>query len=428
MNHNWDVVIVGGGLSGYVAANYAARTDLSVLLLEKGKVVGGRARTNKVKQQYLNLGPHALYKNGKASTILKELNITLHGQSPKLDGNLIENNLEYPAPFTPLNLFTTKLLNGKERIEWMRLLLKIMSVNPDKLEKKTYSQWVSDVTHSKKVEQLLYTLGRLATYSHAPEKMSAKVMISHIKIATKGVLYLDGGWQTIIDQLHNKAILSGVQVQTQTAVRQIELLKEEDQVKLVTSSNEEIIAGNVIWTAGPQELEGMFLDKNISFLNEMTAIKGAALDVALSQLPIPKKLFAMDISDPLYYAVHSAYARLSENSNNVVLHVFKYHHPDEQIDSTHDNILLEQFLDKLQPGWKQYLITKRFLPHITVNQRLPQLGDKQKLSALKSSLPRIYLAGDWASSDSILAEGAVSSGKQAAEELILNEKREKRAN
>ena len=36
-----------------------------------------------------------------------------------------------------------------------------------------------------------------------------------------GVLYLDGGWQTIIDQLHNKAVISGVQVQTHTAVKQI---------------------------------------------------------------------------------------------------------------------------------------------------------------------------------------------------------------
>ena len=42
----WDVVIVGGGLAGYVAANYLAKTDLSILILEKGKNVGGRARTN----------------------------------------------------------------------------------------------------------------------------------------------------------------------------------------------------------------------------------------------------------------------------------------------------------------------------------------------------------------------------------------------
>lgn len=84
MTQNYDIVIVGGGLAGYVAANYLTKTNLSILIVEKGKNVGGRARTNKVNQQYLNIGPHALYKKGKAYSILKELGIHLSGKSPKL--------------------------------------------------------------------------------------------------------------------------------------------------------------------------------------------------------------------------------------------------------------------------------------------------------------------------------------------------------
>lgn len=427
MNQKWDVVIVGGGLAGYVAANYVARTNLSVVILEKGKFVGGRARTTKIEQQYFNLGPHALYKKGKARSILEELRITLPGKPTKSGGILIENNSEFPAPFSALNLFKTNLLNWKERIEWMTVLLKIVRVNTEPLEGKTFHQWAGEITHSPKVKFLLYTLGRLATYSHTPEKMDAKVMVSHLKIAMKGVLYLDGGWQTIIDQLHNKAVLSGVQVQPQTPVRQIELLSD-GSFQLVTPHNEKILAKNVIWTAGPQELESMFLDKDNCFSNKMTAIKGATLDVALSQLPNPEKLFAMDLTNPLYYSVHSTYAHLSDNKNNIILHVFKYHHPEEHHDNTLDKHSLEQFLEKLQPGWEKYVITKRFLPHITVNQRLPELGDEKKLLRLKSTIPHLYVAGDWASPDYILSEGAVSSGKQAAEELIIKEKRDESAN
>ena len=40
----------------------------------------------------------------------------------------------------------------------------------------------------------------------------------------------------------------------------------------------------------------------------------------------------LGISDPLYYSVHSNYARLSEDGKSTVLHVFKYHHPDDHID------------------------------------------------------------------------------------------------
>lgn len=431
MTHKWDIVIVGGGLAGYVAANYLAKTNLSILLLEKGKHTGGRARTNKVNQQYLNLGPHALYKKGKAKSILNELGISLSGKSPQLGGILIENDIEYAAPLSPLGLFTTSFLNGKERMEWIAVLWKVRSINPENLAEQTFQQWVRQVANSEKVKSLLYVLGRLATYCHAPERASAKVVVSNIKNAMGGVLYLDGGWQTIIDQLHNKAIISGVQVQSYTLVKQIDPVKQ-DQFRLILSNDKEIHAKYVICTTGPHELSELLSEKvnlySNRFFNQITPVRGATLDLALTQLPNPRRLFAMGITDPLYYSVHSNYARLSDDTKSTVLHVFKYHHPDDHMDKTSIQNELEQFLDRLQPGWQQYVITKRFIPTITVNQRLPQIGDEQKLKRSKTEIPGLYIAGDWASPNFILADGAVSSGKQAAEEIILNEKEKNSAN
>ena len=425
MTQKWDIVIVGGGLAGFVAANYLAKNDLSILILEKGKNVGGRARTNKINHQYLNLGPHAFYKKGKAKSILEELGIELNGKSPKLGGVLVENNMEYAAPFTPLGLFSTSLLNWKERIEWITIMMKVNGIDTVKLAGQTFEQWVEQEARSKKVQSLLYVLGRLATYCHAPEKVSAKLIVSHLKTVMGGVLYLDGGWQTIIDQLHNKAVVSGVQVQTHTAVNQIAPV-EHDQVKLVLSNGEEILGKYVICTTGPNELNKMLGEKinlpQSSFFTETITVKGATLDVALSQLPKPKRLFAMSISDPLYYSVHSNYARLSEDGKSAVLHVFKYHHPDDHIDGEKVQNELEQFLEKMQPGWQKYMITSRYIPQIIVNQRLPQIGDEHKLLRSKTDIPGLYIAGDWASPHSILAEGAVSSGIQAAEEITQKEK------
>ena len=425
MNQKWDVVIVGGGLAGFVAANYLAKTDLSILILERGKKVGGRARTNRIHEQYFNLGPHALYKKGKAKSILEELDVQLNGKSPKLGGILVEENMEYAAPFTPLGLFTTSLLNWKERIQWARVLIKVMSINTGKLAQQTFEQWVQQTTGSEKVQSLLYVLGRLSTYCHAPEKASAKIIVSHLKVVMSGVLYLDNGWQTIIDQLHNKAFISGVQVQSRAVVKQVEPV-EHDYFKLVLANDEEIHGKYVICTTGPHELTKMLGEKislpQREFFSQITTVRGATLDVALTQLPNPKQLFAMGITNPLYYSVHSNYARLSEDAKSAVLHVFRYYQPEEQIDGITVRNELEQFLDKLQPGWQKYVITSRFIPQITVNQRLPQIGDEQKLSGFKTEIPGLYIAGDWTSLDSILSEGAVSSGKQAAEEIIKREK------
>lgn len=427
MTRKWDVVIVGGGLAGYVAASFLAKYDLSILILEKGSHVGGRARTNKLNGQYLNIGPHALYKRGKAKSILEELRIELHGKSPKLGGTLIEDTQEYAAPLSPLGLFTTNLLNGKERMEWVATLTKLMRIDTEMLVEQTFQQWVMQTAHSKKVQSLLYILGRLATYCHAPERVSAKVVVANLKSALGGVLYLDGGWQTIIDQLHNQAIIAGVQVQPHSAVKKI-APNEGDPFKIHLANGEEILANYVICTTGPHELNEMLGENQLQDFTQITPVRGATLDVALTQLPNPKQLFALGITDPLYFSVHSPYARLSDDSTSAVLHVFKYLHPDEPLDANKVKTELEQFLEKLQPGWKEHQITSRFIPNIIVNQRLPQIGDEHMLERSKTAIPGLYLAGDWTSPDSILADAAVSSGKLAAEEIILNEKRKKSAN
>lgn len=425
MNKKWDVVIVGGGLAGYVAGNYLAKANMSILILEKGNKVGGRARTDKIKENYFNLGPHAIYKKGKTSKILEELGIELNGGSPKLGGVLTRNKREYAAPFNPSGLLSTSLLNWKERFEWISILSKLQQVEPQSLAVQTFQQWVEQNVHSPNVQSLLYVLGRLSAYCHCPEKVSAKVIVTHIKIALGGVLYLHGGWQTIIDQLHNKAVITGVQVKTHSMVKQIKPT-EHQSFKITLSNNEEIFSKYVISTTGPLELTYL-LDATESvkanpIFSHLIPVKGASLDISLSQLPHPKKLFALDMNEPLYYSVHSNIARLSEHGNTSIVHVFKYYHPDDDIDSIKVRNELEHFLETLQPGWKDYVMTSRFLPNIIVNQRLPLVGHEQHFQRSETDIPGLYIAGDWASPDYILSEGAAFSGKQAAEEIIQKEK------
>jgi phytoene dehydrogenase-like protein len=425
MTQKWDVVIIGGGLAGYVAANYLAKTNLSILILEKGAKVGGRARTERIHQQYFNLGPHALYKKGKAKPILEELGVQLMGKSPKQSVTLIDQEMKYVAPFSPLGLLSTNYLNWKERLDWMGILLKIQQMNPAELANLSFKNWVVKATSSEKVQNLLFILARLSTYCHGPDVLSAKLIMTHIKIALGGVLYLDYGWQSLIDQLHNQAVIKHVNVQTRTNVKEITQV-DDGHFKLETSTSQDVTSRYVISTIGPHELNQILSESVImsqrEFFSDISSVQGATLDVALTVLPDPNQLFAMGINEPMYFSVHSHYAQLSDHSNSVILHVFKYYQNKESIDVKKVQLELEQFLEKVQPGWQKFVITKRFIPQITVNQRFPLVGDEPKLvPRSKTTIPGLYIAGDWTSPDYILSEAAISSGKAAADAIISKE-------
>ncbi|ADU29536.1 phytoene desaturase family protein [Evansella cellulosilytica] len=418
MIKKWDVVIVGGGLAGYVAANYLGRKGVSVLLLEKSSQVGGRARTVKIKQNFFNIGPHAFYSKGQGREILEELKVKLVGKSPSRRCTLVNNDQFYDAPFSPISILNTKLLNWHERFEWINCLLKINRDIPIELEKINFQQWVEQTASSESVRSLLYTLGRLATYCHAPSDTAAKVIVAQMKLAMKGTLYLDGGWQTIIDQLHQQAVLLGVQIQTTATVTEINFRGMQAGFHILLADGKEIQGENMIYTAEPNKLNTLLKQaptKKNTFYDRVMPVTAATLDVALTNLPHPKQIFSMGIEDALYFSVHSASARLSDQGNHII-HVLKYLSPDVNINSKEIKSELESFLDKIQPGWQEYKVNSRFLPQLIVNQRLPKIGDEKKLES--TGIPGLFLAGDWASADWILSEGAIRSGKRAAMEIV----------
>ncbi|RYI25152.1 NAD(P)/FAD-dependent oxidoreductase [Bacillus infantis] len=425
-NH-WDTVIIGGGLAGLVSAAVLGKAGMKTLLLEKAKSAGGRAKTDIISGQYFNMGPHALYKNGKAVPILKELGVEINGSTPKIGGLLIDGPESFTAPFSPTGVLQSKLLNWKEKIEWIGILRRIQKLQPGQFSNLTFKQFVDETTQTPKIQKLLFTLGRLVSYSHAPEQISARVMLAHMQIGMGGVIYVDDGWQSIIDQLYNQAVTNHVQIQTSANVKQLTAL-DNGQWQITVSNQEPIYCSNIIYSGPPQALNDLLGESAKLPFNHFEPIKAAALDVALSRLPNPENLFAMGIDAPYYYSVHSNYARLSKKGESTILHVLKYHHPDESIDATEEKRNLENFLEVIQPGWQKYIITKRCLPQITVNGRLPMVNDTSLFTRSSAILPGLYAAGDWASPSFILSEAAAESGKQAALEVIDKEMRIKHAN
>jgi phytoene dehydrogenase-like protein len=217
-------------------------------------------------------------------------------------------------------------------------------------------------------------------------------------MAMRGVIYIDEGWQKIVDALHSSAVAAGVNFVTSSrvirvnhdgAVHGIELGGLEFDRQSETASylmpqpadtrGTPLAAQTVLLAVEPataRELIGQ-----VSW-PEMTPVILSTIDVALSKLPQPKNTFALGIDRPLYFSVHSRWAQLTPKGG-ALIHVSRYGGGDEEE--------LERLLDEMQPGWREHVVHCRFLPSMVVSNALMAPAPSTRPAPVTPN-PGLYLA------------------------------------
>src|SRR5207245_9530293 len=71
---------------------------------------------------------------------------------------------------------------------------------------------------NERVRQTMEALLRLATYCNEPDRMSAAAALGQLRRALRGVIYVDEGWQKIVDALHSSAVAAGVNFVTSSRI------------------------------------------------------------------------------------------------------------------------------------------------------------------------------------------------------------------
>ncbi|WP_010677988.1 phytoene desaturase family protein [Bacillus timonensis] len=405
----WDCIIIGGGIAGLTTSIYLARSGKSVLILEKSKTLGGRGRTTKKMDSYLNLGPHALYSNGKSLEILRELGIEIDGGIVPTKGKIVYKNELYDIPATPISLITSPLLNWKAKKELFTFFSTYKKIDTNKIHQIPLQQWLQHKIKDEVVRHLILMISRLSTYSNEPDLLSAGAALKQLQLGN--AIYLNNGWQSMIDSLINVATGLGVQYRTGQNVKSVN--GSYPQVTVHTNK-EEFHSRTVLSTSSPHETAKMFsmLENNPEMdIKEYIPVRVACLDLILSRLPNPEIHFALGLEEPFYFSNHSNIAKLSDK-NYQVIHVMKYINAKDDTERE-----LEGFIEKIQPGWKKFVVYKRYLPRMTVSNSLVLANQNERPSPLVKHLPGVYIAGDWVG-DEMLVEASFQSARNAAQ-LIL---------
>lgn len=417
MTQTKPVAIIGGGLAGLTAAVWLARAGTPVTVFEKARHVGGRAITENRSGFYFNLGPHAVYAKGATARILRELEIDFSGRVPALSGGYaLEGGTKHTLPMGFASMLTTGVLNLPAKLEAAKLFSTIGKLNTHALQSVSVRQWLDESFQQPQTRRLAEAYLRLSTYGNDAERLSAGAAISQLQLALAGgVLYLDGGWQTLVDKLRAAAEQAGANFVTGTRVTQVEHQGAVQAIRLADGQRLPVTAA--ILATSPAEAGALLADgASHAWARESLPSKIACLDVALQRLPDPHALFALGLDRPLYFSVHSATARLAP-AEGALIHVAMYL-GSEKMEARAIERELEGVLDQLQPGWRSVLVERQFLPNMIASNALvtaAQGGYAGRPKPDGTGVRGVFLAGDWVGDEGMLADASVASGKRAAE-------------
>jgi phytoene dehydrogenase-like protein len=395
------ITVVGGGWAGLATAAVAARAGAEVTVLEARSELGGRARTDNVNGYLLNQGAHALYAAFEAMMVLTDLGITPRGNKPALRGYGRLRGKIGLMPGTPLDSLRSPMIDLRTKFHLGKLL-----ANPGKVLKtdtadRSMQAWINEQTSDDDARLILAMAARTATYMGDMNAIAACVAVPQmIGALTNGVIYLDGGWQQIVDALRDVAVRHGATIATGDRVDSIDDLADCDAV--------------ILANGGPRQVANVLGNRSaaaVAWADAARPVHVASLDLGLRRLPVPERRFVLAVDDPLYLSTHTPAARLAPDGGDVV-HLL--HYGNTSTDTRRD---MEQLLDDAQPGWRNEVAAERFGKQWVVahDTQTPERGAlTNRPGPTIPDCPNVFVAGDWVGAHGLLGDAALASGRDAA--------------
>jgi phytoene dehydrogenase-like protein len=410
-------VVIGGGLAGLTAAATLARAGRPVTVLEAAEHLGGRARSRQRDGFSLNLGPHALYRAGGGMATLRSLGVRPRGRMPRI------HKAGFLAGDQILPAWGHFLKDMGERSTVLRLLTGLGEEAAAELYGRSAAEWLDDAFDDPAARELAASVLRTATYTGDHRLLDAGAAARQLRAAARGVLYLHGGWSSMVDGLADAVRAAGGEIRTRAAVAAVE---HDHAVRSVRLADDTTMAAEaaVVAVNDPRRATALLDGPGAAIVADAAEttvpIRMAHLDVALRPLPEPRFPNVLGLDESVYLTVQSDVARVAP-PGGAVIHVGRYLSPGEE-DGDH-RAGLEHTLDVAQPGWRYHVVDARYVPRSMVSgahARPATRGPVDRPPVDVAGVDGLALAGDWIGPAGTLADAAIISGQAAAWALMAH--------
>ena len=328
------------------------------------------------------------------------------GRMPLTAGRafLIADGRRHRFPTSTVNLLRSSAFSLRGKVTAGKVLQRVLKTSPASVRGQSMEAWIQSNAGMEEAASLIAGLVRLSSYSADLDRLDAGAAIEQIQLAfAESVLYLDGGWETLVAGLEAKARSLCVEIRAGWGVKRVEPGAVESR------TGERIAADGIVLAIPPKEVErvtGVELPAG-------TPARAACLDLGLRRLPDGAASFALGLDTPMYFSVHSLYARGLAPEGGALVQIAKYLARDAS--GSRDE--LESVADLAMTGWRNEVEMSRFLPDMTVVHAIPEAGrGRPDVDILK--MPGVMMAGDWVGPEGMLADAAVASGLRAARALV----------
>ncbi len=267
-------------------------------------------------------------------------------------------------------------------------------------------------------------VARTLVYSTALDLVSAEMFVEKSQRSLRHpVHYIDGGWQVLVDGLRAAAERARVRIVVDAHVEGVEL--SDGRARGVRLRDGSIVqASAVVLATRPQDtarlVDGGHDHALRRIVDGLVPARIACLDVVLERLPVPDRPVVQDLDGPRFMSAQSVYSRVAPEGGALVIS-FKQLDPRHRGDPREDERDLEDLLDAAQPGWRDVLISRQYLPRIEAAGALPiatEGGYSGRPGPRRPGIANLYLAGDWVGPEGFLVDASTASARRAARLLM----------
>lgn len=410
-----DVHVIGGGLGGLAAAAVIARSGLTVVVHERRGRLGGRATTDDRGGYRFNQGPHAFYRAGEGAAVLGRLGITPRGVAPEVSvARMVRGGDSFVAPGGISSLVRTRLLGARDKVSLATILARLPKIDPATLATTTAGDWIEGLTDRETVRDVLHSIVRLTTYVNAPSELSADVAALQLQLGLgEGVLYLDGGWQQLVDAL---AAQPNVHIDAGEPILALDDLAKRDGLAGPADGGPAVIVA----TGSPSSAATI---TGHPYVRGLEAAVGA-LDLGLAGPP--EHSFVIGVDEPIYLSDHGVPADMVP-AGRASVSLAAYHRVGESTEGHADEARTRLTRFARHAGvTDDDIVEQRYLHRMVTVSSIPTassggLGGRPGVAV--PDRPGVFVAGDWVGSRGHLADAVLASAEEAAIAAVAHVRR-----